>query len=81
MIFLNKRKTSRTFELRKVFLCISHHFMIAFLHIVMYNIKGSVHRTGHIFPGVAQLVARLLWELEHQNGSTSQNVAYFPVIP
>jgi len=22
------------------------------------------------------LVARLLWELEHQNGSTSRNVAY-----
>jgi len=32
-----------------------------------------------IYPGVAQLVARLLWELEHQNGSTSRNVAYFPV--
>ena len=36
--------------------------MIAFLRIVMYNIKSSVHRTSHIFPGVAQLVARLLWE-------------------
>ena len=30
-------------------------------------------------PGVAQLVARLLWELEHQNGSTSRNVAYSPL--
>ena len=33
------------------------------------------------FPGVAQLVGRLVWELEHQNGSTSQNVAYSPVTP
>ena len=33
------------------------------------------------FPGVAQLVGRLVWELEHQNGSTAPNVAYFPVTP
>ena len=31
-----------------------------------------------IFPGVAQLVGRLVWELEHQNGPTSRNVAYSP---
>ena len=31
-----------------------------------------------IFPGVAQLVGRLVWELEHQNGSTSRNVVYSP---
>jgi len=31
------------------------------------------------FPGVAQLVGRLVWELEHQNGSTAPNVAYFPL--
>ena len=32
-----------------------------------------------INPGVAQLVARLLWELEHSSGSTASNVAYFPL--
>ena len=32
-----------------------------------------------LYPGVAQLVGRLVWELEHQNGSTSRNVAYSPV--
>ena len=31
------------------------------------------------FPGVAQLVGRLVWELEHQIGSTSRNVAYSPL--
>ena len=30
-------------------------------------------------PGVAQLVGRLVWELEHQNGSTSRNVGYSPL--
>ena len=33
------------------------------------------------YPGVAQLVARLLWELEHQNGSTSRNVVFSLVTP
>ena len=33
------------------------------------------------YPGVAQLVARLLWELEHQIGSTAPNVAYSPFYP
>ena len=28
------------------------------------------------YPGVAQLVGRLIWELEHQTGSTSRNVVY-----
>ena len=32
-----------------------------------------------IYPGVAQLVARLLWELKHQIGSTTPNVGYSPV--
>ena len=34
-----------------------------------------------IFPGVAQLVGRLIWELEHQNGSTAPNVGNCPVTP
>ena len=37
--------------------------------------------TEPIFPGVAQLIGRLVWVLEHQNGSTSRNVVYFPVTP
>ena len=28
------------------------------------------------YPGIAQLVGRHIWELEHQNGSTAPNVAY-----
>ena len=31
------------------------------------------------YPGVAQLVGRLVWELEHQIGSTASNVRYSPV--
>ena len=42
-------------------------------------------RNGHFsliqYPGVAQLVGRLVWELEHQNGSTSRNVSYSPFTP
>ena len=30
---------------------------------------------------MAQLVGRLVWELEHQNGSTAPNVGYSPVTP
>ena len=32
-----------------------------------------------LYPGVAQLVGRLVWELEHQNGSTAPNVAHSPL--
>ena len=46
-------------------------------HIFDHNEHFSIIQ----YPGVAQLVGRLVWELEHQNGSTSQNVAYFPVYP
>ena len=31
------------------------------------------------YPGVAQLVGCLVWELEHQNGSTAPNVGYSPL--
>ena len=31
------------------------------------------------YPGIAQLVARLLWELEHQIGSTAPNVVHSPL--
>ena len=31
------------------------------------------------YPGVAQLVGRLIWVLEHSYGSTASNVAYFPL--
>ena len=46
----------------------SRHFMIAFFFTLLYNTDW--------YPGVAQLVGRLLWELEHGIGSTSPNVAY-----
>ena len=48
------------------------HISVAFFKWLVYNLSGS-------FPGVAQLVGRLVWELEHQNGSTAQNVAYAPL--
>ena len=42
---------------------------------------AAVEYNSQWYPGVAQLVARLLWVLEHQNGSTSRNVAYSLVTP
>ena len=45
--------------------------------IIPHSRRGAAAK----YPGVAQLVGRLVWELEHQNGSTSRNVAYSPVTP
>ena len=43
------------------------------------GLYGRRKDTIIIYPGVAQLVARLLWEQEHSNGPTAPNVAYYPV--
>ena len=45
---------------------------MAFDHMFDHFAKNSLIS----YPGVAQLVERLVWELEHSIGSTSLNVAY-----
>ena len=61
--------------------------LVAIFIFIMYNTTRRsytdmcLYLKQYQYPGVAQLVARLLWELEHQNGSTSRNVAHSPLSP
>ena len=48
---------------------------MAFDHMFDHFAKNSLIS----YPGVAQLVGRLIWVQEHQNGSTAPNVAYSPL--
>ena len=51
------------------------YFSVAFFPKLLYNTTRSFIRMW------LSLVEHVLWELEHQNGSTSRNVAYSPVTP
>lgn len=49
------------------------YFSVAFFPKLLYNTTRSFIRMW------LSLVEHVLWELEHQIGSTSQNVAYSPL--
>ncbi len=78
--FLSNKTASFAYDTRcdgcfQLKFSINLKIIIAFSGLVVYNISRCK------YPGVAQLVGRLVWELEHCICCSLQNVVYSSVYP